>query len=334
MGNMKIVTNVRYPTENGFIEAFENLDIGLCFFDRNGTVLGNNSAFRAVLDLPPDWASPVQSSDKTNSACDELIASWLNRVTTEGEFTQTLELPNRIKANVKAKVLASGGVSLTLDEVDELAGSSSEIAPTDTEKALRESEERFRALVDNLPAGVTLKDRDQNVIFVNGQIEDRYGIPREAFLGKKFHEVMASDNDANFVSAQQKVLDGGGPVTTEIRSIFKDGSEHFLQTIFFPVNSSDDEHAIVGTVAFDITDQKYIEELLFQAQKLQAVGKLTRGIAHDFNNILSVVIGNLEMVADSLQPESTDFDCLRDALTAAEPSLPTSLRHRPPLELL
>ena len=69
---------------------------------------------------------------------------------------------------------------------------------------------------------------------------------------------------------------------------------------------------------FDITDRKRTEEMLFQAQKMQAVGQLTGSIAHDFNNLLSVVIGNLEMVAEHLQADTPDFYYIRNAFTAAE----------------
>src|SRR5690606_5989552 len=52
----------------------------------------------------------------------------------------------------------------------------------------------------------------------------------------------------------------------------------------------------------DITEQRDLEARLQQAQKLEAVGQLTGGIAHDFNNILTVILGNAEMLADMLEP--------------------------------
>ena len=54
---------------------------------------------------------------------------------------------------------------------------------------------------------------------------------------------------------------------------------------------------------FDITERKQLEQSLLHASKLEAVGRLTGGIAHDFNNMLSVVIGNLDLLQKSSQEQ-------------------------------
>ncbi|MCZ6592501.1 MAG: PAS domain S-box protein [Alphaproteobacteria bacterium] len=190
------------------------------------------------------------------------------------------------------------------------------------EQLLRESEAKFRALVDNLPADLTLKDLDQNVLFVNGRVAERFGIDAEEFVGKKFEEVVPDLHNTEFLHAQQAAIDSGEAMESEYRTIFGDGSEHDLHTVFFPVNSGDGEHINVGIMTFDITERKRTEEMLIQAQKMEAVGQLTGGIAHDFNNLLSVIVGNLELVtdhlADQIQADAPVFDYIRSAFSAAE----------------
>ena len=57
------------------------------------------------------------------------------------------------------------------------------------------------------------------------------------------------------------------------------------------------EETIFVGIIYDLTEKKRAEEIILHHQKLDAIGQLSGGIAHDFNNILSVIGGNLEMIA-------------------------------------
>lgn len=192
----------------------------------------------------------------------------------------------------------------------------------EAERALRASEERFRAFVDNLPGGLALKDADHKVLFVNGRLADWYGVPADELIGKIFPEVVVAPQNPEFFAAQQKVLESGEALETEITAVLADGAEHHLHTVIFPVETGDGRQLNVGTLSFDVTDRKRTEDMLRQAQKMQAVGQLTGGVAHDFNNLLAVVIGNLELIAghfvDRAQQDSPVFNSVRQAFAAAE----------------
>ena len=85
----------------------------------------------------------------------------------------------------------------------------------------------------------------------------------------------------------------------------------------------EDGSVLWNTLILDVTEQVETDaalaqsrEMFHQAQKLEALGKLTGGVAHDFNNLLAVVMGNLELLAEN--PDARDRDgCIGDALTAA-----------------
>jgi len=72
-------------------------------------------------------------------------------------------------------------------------------------------------------------------------------------------------------------------------------------------------------IGHDVKEQKANEMQLLQAQKMEMVGQLTGGIAHDFNNLLTIILGNLKLLANSIDPECDPdvFELLADSLSAA-----------------
>jgi nitrogen-specific signal transduction histidine kinase/FixJ family two-component response regulator len=67
----------------------------------------------------------------------------------------------------------------------------------------------------------------------------------------------------------------------------------------------------------DVTEQRQTEEQLRHAQKMEALGELTGGLAHDFNNLLAIVIGNLEVLKESLSGDAEQEELIKDAIGAA-----------------
>ena len=74
---------------------------------------------------------------------------------------------------------------------------------------------------------------------------------------------------------------------------------------------------LMGTLQ-DVTEQRLLEAELFQARKMEAVGTLAGGIAHNFNNILTVIMGNYELLRDSLPDDTTESRILNQCLEATE----------------
>lgn len=179
------------------------------------------------------------------------------------------------------------------------------------ERRLRESEERYRLLMDNVPLGINLMDSEYRIVMVNRTQARMFGHPPEWFKGRhcyvefeKRTEIcphcpgalsMASGDNAQMVT--EGIRDDGSRFTVNIRTV--------------PLKGTDGKTRGFIEVVEDITEHRRaeqerlnLEQQLLHAQKLESLGVLAGGIAHDFNNILMAIIGNADLALMRLSPES------------------------------
>lgn len=168
------------------------------------------------------------------------------------------------------------------------------------EHALRDSEERFRSVVEHSPSILALKDTDGRFQLVNRRYENWFGVESQALIGKTPAEIFDPEITRRWSEGDQFIMTGREPFEQEIDVSFADGSIHHLRITKFPVFKANGELMGVGEFGIDLTGEHQAEEKLRQSQKLEAVGQLTGGVAHDFNNLLAVIMGNLELLRDGL----------------------------------
>ena len=214
-----------------------------------------------------------------------------------------------------------------------LVGAHSDVTEqVQAEQALRQSEERFRKLADELAElNATLaqrveeKTRERDRIWNVSQdlllVADRDGVWRtvnpawtrtlgwsEAELLNRTSEWLEHPEDGGITREQIRMLrDSAATARFESRFRHKDGSYRWLSWTAVP-----DQDRIYA-VARDVTAEKAAaerlratEEALLQSQKMEAVGQLTGGIAHDFNNLLTGIVGSLDLLQTRLQQGRTD----------------------------
>jgi PAS domain S-box-containing protein len=190
------------------------------------------------------------------------------------------------------------------------------------EQALRRREEHQSIVLQSLPIALytaSVEEDHRRLHFTNESIERITGFRPEAFLERPdFWSSRINSDDQARVLAQLKRLEEEGSVNLEYRWRCADDVErHFLdQTVL--MRDEDGRPREFFGMWFDITESKQMEQNLLHASKLEAVGRLTGGIAHDFNNMLSVVIGNLDLLKKSIQGNEKAERRVRMALESAQ----------------
>lgn len=165
------------------------------------------------------------------------------------------------------------------------------------EQVLRESEERFRQLAENIHEVFWISDSEKRtILYVSPAYETIWGRSCEGLIrnASDWLEAIHPDDRAGVTAALGKQL--RGDYDEVFRVVRPDGTIRWVRDKAFPIRDrAGNVYRIVGT-AEDITENRKLEAQFLQAQKMEAIGTLAGGIAHDFNNILSAITGYTELI--------------------------------------
>src|SRR3954451_21171113 len=190
------------------------------------------------------------------------------------------------------------------------------------EQELRRVEHRQAAIIQSLPMVLYLEPYDRSPRrpdYVSGNLEDITGFTLEEVSkqpGMWSDRLHPDDRDRvlDYLETRLKT----GRLSVEYRWQCADGRyKHFLDQAVLLKDAEGQPVEFAGTLT-DISEQRSLEDQLIQAQKMDAIGKLTGGIAHDFNNLLAAVIGGLGLLEKRAELQDEELRILAMSRRAAE----------------
>jgi PAS domain S-box-containing protein len=178
-----------------------------------------------------------------------------------------------------------------------------------TEEALRESEEKYRLLVDNANDGIFI-GQSGVIKFPNPKTQEILGYSAEELEEIPYKNLIHPEDWHIYVERKERRSKGEEvPSTYSERVITRTGEVLWVQFNDVPI-TWEGQPANLNFVR-DITPQKKLEAQLLQAQKMEAIGTLAGGIAHDFNNLLMGIQGNASLMLIDLDSGNTHYEKLK-----------------------
>jgi PAS domain S-box-containing protein len=309
-------------------DAIDSVSEGFVLFSADGRLLICNEQYRRAYPTIADMLTPGRSFAEILRAAAERggyegegdIGAWVEQRLTR-HLQHSTPVDGRLSDGrwyrISEHATGTGGVVKILMDITELKTREEQLAGQtarleQTVGALRESELRYRQLVELAPYGIVIWDRAA-IRFANGAAATILGVAADALEGQLLAGFLA---EGEALAATLAAAAEGEERRLECYALRPTGERRRLEVAA--------SQAVYGggpavlLVLNDITDRRRVEGELQRAQKMEAVGRMAGGIAHEFNNMLTAIGGFARLAERNPADPDRVLTCVQEIAKASE----------------
>ncbi len=222
---------------------------------------------------------------------------------------------------VGSLAIASGEVNhFTPDRIVLLEAVASGIGALLENARLGDNLAHSAAIVESSNDAIFRTDLDGTILSWNPGAVRIYGYSAQEAIGKSVTMLMTPDRQANMEQTLNNLKAGNSIKDARRIQIRKDGVKIDMIVSLSPIRDESGKVVGISSINADISDLVALESQLRQAQKMEAIGRLSGGVAHDFNNFLTPILGFSELGLQTSPAKSNEHLYFEEILKAAERS--------------
>ena len=192
---------------------------------------------------------------------------------------------------------------------------------------------QLRTLIHTIPDLVWLKDPEGVYLACNPAFERFFGAREAEILGKTDYDFVPKDQADFFREKDREAMTAVEPRVNEEWITLADGARILLETLKTPM--VDQSGVLVGVLGIgrDITlqdshsrERAKLQAQLYEAQKLESIGRFAGGVAHDYNNMLSVILTNADLALYQMGGDRPERKYVEEIIKAARHSAELTAR--------
>jgi PAS domain S-box-containing protein len=301
-------------SEEKYRTILNEMEEGYFEIDLAGNFTFVNDREASFLGYPKEELIGMNNRQYTDKETSKKLYQVLSRIYITGEPAKKLDI--EIIRKDRTKGFAEIWVYLIKDPVGQptgFRGIGRDITERkQAEEALRQSEERYRTILETMQEAYYELDLAGHFTFVNDALCRHLGYTKEELIGTKNNQYQDEANAKKTYQAFNKIYRTGEPVKAfESEYIRKDGTKGTYEVSGSLIRDAQSKPIGFRGVSRDITERKQAEgeklslqEQLRQSQKMEAIGQLAGGVAHDFNNLLTVIKGYSQLSLVDLKEDN------------------------------